>query len=58
MPAETPGGTMELLVALKAVAPFASLPPEDLALLVDLSTPRSFGPIEDRNQAEPAVPKR
>ena len=29
MPAETAGSTVELLVALKTVAPFASLPPED-----------------------------
>ena len=44
MPADAAGATMELLVALKAVAPFASLPPEDLALLVERSTLRTFGP--------------
>ncbi len=46
MPAEVAAGAVELLVALKAVSPFASLPPEDLALLVERSTPRSFGPGE------------
>jgi CRP-like cAMP-binding protein len=44
MPAEAAGGTVELLVALKAVPPFASLPPEDLALLVERATPRTFAP--------------
>jgi len=42
MPADAAGQTMELLVALKAVAPFASLPPEDLALLVERATPREY----------------
>src|SRR4029453_8969581 len=31
---------------LKAAAPFASLPPEDLALLVERATPRVFAPGE------------
>ena len=38
------GGAIELLVALKGIPPFASLPPEDLALLVELAKPRSFAP--------------
>jgi CRP-like cAMP-binding protein len=42
MPAEAAGGTVELLVALKAVPPFAALPPEDLALLVERATLRTF----------------
>jgi CRP-like cAMP-binding protein len=44
MLADPGGSTVELLVALKAVAPFASLPPEDLALLVERAKPRTFGP--------------
>lgn len=44
MPADAAGATVELLVALKAVAPFATLPPEDLALLVERATPRTFEP--------------
>jgi CRP-like cAMP-binding protein len=44
MPAEAAGGTVELLVALKSVPPFASLPPEDLALLVERATLRTFAP--------------
>jgi len=44
MPADAAGGTVELLVALKAVPPFSSLPPEDLALLVERATLRTFGP--------------
>ena len=46
MPAEATGKMVELLVALKAVPPFAGLPPEDLALLVEHATPREFGPGE------------
>jgi CRP-like cAMP-binding protein len=42
MPGEAAGTTMELLVALKAVAPFASMPPEDLALLVERAEPREY----------------
>ena len=42
MPADTAGTTVELLVALKTVAPFASMPPEDLALLVERATPREY----------------
>jgi len=38
------GGAVELLVALKAVAPFASMPLEDLAILVERAKPRSFAP--------------
>jgi CRP-like cAMP-binding protein len=44
MPAEAPGKTVELLVALKAVPPFSELPPEDLALLVERATTREFEP--------------
>jgi CRP-like cAMP-binding protein len=44
MPAEAAGGTVELLVALKTVPPFASLPAEDLALLVERATLRTFQP--------------
>jgi CRP-like cAMP-binding protein len=46
MPVDPAPITVELLVALKAVAPFASLPPEDLALLVERATPRVFEPGE------------
>lgn len=46
MPADAAGSAVELLVALKAVAPFAALPPEDLALLVERSTLRTFAPGE------------
>ena len=42
MLAEAGSGTVELLVALKAVPPFASLPPEDVALLVARAKPRTF----------------
>lgn len=42
MPADATGKTVELLVALKAVAPFSGLPPEDLALLVERATPREL----------------
>jgi CRP-like cAMP-binding protein len=44
MPTDEAGTTVELLVALKAVAPFSSLPPEDLALLVERSTLRTWAP--------------
>jgi CRP-like cAMP-binding protein len=44
MLAEAGSGTVELLVALKAVPPFASLPPEDVALLVARAKPRTFDP--------------
>jgi CRP-like cAMP-binding protein len=40
--ADAAGQTVELLVALKAVPPFATLPPEDLALLVERAVPREF----------------
>jgi CRP-like cAMP-binding protein len=46
MPADDTGKTVELLVALKAVPPFAALPAEDLALLVERATPRDFAPGE------------
>jgi len=42
MPAETPGTAVELMLALKTVAPFSSLPPDDLALLVERAKPRIF----------------
>lgn len=41
MPTEA-AQTTELLVALKAVPPFSTLPPEDLAFLVEQATPREF----------------
>lgn len=53
MPADAPHA-VELLVALKTVASFAALPPEDLALLVERATLRRFA--LDTPVATPGTP--
>ena len=58
MPTDAADTTVELLVALKAVVPFATLPPEDLALLVERATPRTFEPgarVIERGAAVDAI---
>jgi CRP-like cAMP-binding protein len=48
---EPRAGAVELLLALKAVAPFSTLPPDDLALLVERAERRRFGPGEPLHEA-------
>jgi CRP-like cAMP-binding protein len=42
--AEPQAGAVELLLALKTVPPFSTLPPDDLALFVDRARHRTFAP--------------
>jgi signal-transduction protein with cAMP-binding, CBS, and nucleotidyltransferase domain len=51
---DAPRPAVEYVLALKTVTPFSALPPDDLALLVDRTTPRTFAvgaPV-----LEPGVP--